>query len=308
MLNILQQIYIDGFEEDGVSYAEYFCKNNKDRSVVFPQAKPVSAGYVIPRKLSDGNNCAYFSAIATLKAERGKGNASSLINQMLKKAQSEGFPFAVLSPFDSNFYLRYGFFTTQYYIVENIIGNEFAEISPVTDCDISQIEQLFNPSSIRLTFDKDYVSKLISETSQYGAKPFKAIKNGEVVAFFVKENKKLSRVVQKENALSKILSLNGYSYKRPALYGNAFIQVRILSLPGFLAFIKPIKPFSITVKINDSILTDNTGCWNISSDGVNIKAVKCNNSDYVVDIDNLVDFFEKNNLIQPFVTQFIDEY
>jgi shikimate kinase len=83
MIEKLKQIYMDGFREDGEKYADYFCSKNAKKSVVYPEISPVCSGYVIPKKLFDGKYCAYFSAIATLESERGKGYASALISKML---------------------------------------------------------------------------------------------------------------------------------------------------------------------------------------------------------------------------------
>ena len=309
MINELLKIYIDGFYEDGEEYAKYFCKTNEDYAVTYPSKNPKSAGYVIPKKLSNGSYCAYFSAIATLRQERGKGYASALIKKMLCKTSSLGYPFAVLSPFNSDFYKQFGFFTTQYYKKTILNGNDDAKVLPIEDLDVLSIQALFNPNALRLAFDEEYLLKLRKETAVYGALPVKIVKNGEICGYCIKENSSISRVVQKDSAVTENRDFSGFITKLASNKGEAFIQLRVISIKEFVKFLKPNYSFRITVNVVDSLIKDNSGNWEFSSNGREIFASKTEGkADFEVNVADLVKVFEEKKLIKPFLTQFIDEY
>ncbi len=310
MKDVLKTIYLAGFEEDRDTYATYFCDKNANCAVVYPSDNPVSAGYVIEKKLSDGNKCVYFSAISTLKSERGKGCASKLISQMLKLAYNKDYPFAVLSPFSSTFYKRYGFFTTQFYNGEQINGRQNVQVFEVTDNDVGAICKLFDSNATRLAFDEEYVKDVKEESSVYGAKLLRVELDGKTVAFCVTDGDNVTRVIQNGIDLSSVSNFSGRWIKSPTKFGEAFIQLRILSLEKFVSFLSPLSPFSVTVKVVDDILDKNANIWRIFSNGYDVKAKKVleKTYDFEIGIDRLVEQLEKLKCINPFVTQFIDEY
>lgn len=307
MIENLKQIYTQGFPEDGEKYAEYFCNKNAKYSVFYPQINPVSAGYILDKKLSNGDSCAYFSALATKENERGKGNASALIKKSLIKA-SEQYPFAVLSPFNSNFYKKYGFFTTQFYKKDVIDGNIILAEKVPSDDDLEDINSLFN-FVVRPLIDKAYLSNLIEETKIYGAKPLLLKQADKTVGFCVKEETSLSRVLTKDIVITSVANFNGYSYKRQEENGEAFIQVRILSLDKFVKFLIPKKDFAVGICVEDDVILQNNGCFIFESinNSIKIKKIKQDNFQKVK-IENLISYLYHNNLIEKFQTQFIDEY
>lgn len=307
MIENLKQIYTQGFPEDGEKYAEYFCNKNAKYSVFYPEINPVSAGYILDKKLSNEDSCAYFSALATKKRERGKGNASALIKKSLIKA-SEQYPFAVLSPFNSNFYKKYGFFTTQFYKKTLIDGNIVLTEKLAKEDDLQEINSLFN-SAIRPLIDKVYLNNLIEETNQYGGIPIVLKQNDKTIGFCVKEKTSLSRVLTKGIDISRVANFNGLIYKMQVENGEAFIQVRILSLDKFVKFLMPKKDFRVGVCIEDNIILQNNGCFIFESANnlIDIKKTKQDNFQKVK-IENLIYYLYDNNLIEKFDTQFIDEY
>jgi GNAT superfamily N-acetyltransferase len=309
MINELVKIYIDGFVEDGEDYAKYFCQKHKDCAITYPPKSPKSAGYVIPKRLSSGSYCAYFSAIATIRRERGKGYASALIKEMLDEAYEKGYPFAVLSPFNSDFYKQFGFFTTQYYQRTILNGTDDAKILPMDNIDVSSIQSLFSIDAVRLAFDEEYLLKLRKETAVYNAMPVKIVKDGEIYGFCVKENSSISRVVQKDNAVTNNRGFSGFNTKLASNNGEAFIQLRVTSIKEFVKFLKPNDSFIITVTVVDSLIKDNSGNWEFSSNGRDVVASKTDKkADFEVNIADLVETLEGKKLIKPFLTQFIDEY
>lgn len=307
MIENLKQIYMEGFPEDGEKFAEYFCNKNAKYSVFYPEINPVSAGYILDKKLSNGDSCAYFSALATKKRERGKGNASALVKKSLIKA-SEQYPFAVLSPFNSNFYKKYGFFTTQFYKKDVIDGNIILAEKIAKEDDLQEINSLFT-SAIRPLIDKAYLNNLIEETNQYGAIPIVLNQNDKTIGFCVKEKTSLSRVLTKGIDISSVANFNGLIYKMQVEDGEAFIQVRILSLDKFVKFLMPKKDFRVGVCIEDNIILQNNGCFIFESANnlIDIKKTKQDNFQKVK-IENLISYLYDNNLIKKFDTQFIDEY
>ena len=310
MKDLLVKIYLDGFEQDGRDYAEYFCKKYASCALVCPTDNPISSGYVIPKKLSNGKLCAYFSAIATKKSFRNKGYASCLIKEMLKKAYVCGYPFAVLSPFNSNFYKKFGFFTTQYYEKTLVDGSSIYDVTPVEKNNVDEINSIFSPSAIRLAFDNDYFENLSLETAIYNAKPVKVTQNGKILAFCVKENGSLSRVLENGADICKVANFNGFTLKSPSNRGDAFIQLRILNFQSFVEFLTPCAKCDFKLKLNDCIICENNAVWAIKSDGACLTAKKTSlqNYDFETNVTDLIGFLEEKKLIKPLLTQFIDEY
>lgn len=310
MKDILVKIYMNGFEEDGEKYAKFFCSLNYENAVVFPPDNPVSAGYVIERELSNGAKCAYFSAIATHESKRGKGYASKLIAEMLYKSQSKGYPFVILSPFHSEFYKKYGFFTTQYCKEILINGYENLEISSVTEQDIEDINSMFDPLAIRCVFDNAYILSIQKEASIYNGKPIKILRDGKTVGFCVCDEINVGRIVQRGTDVTNIANFNGSIAKIPARDGEAFIQIRIVVLEEFIKFLRPKINFECVLYVSDGIISENNGVWRFRSNGDLVEAEKLENvsANIVVNIGNLADYLVNKGFIEPIKTQFIDEY
>jgi hypothetical protein len=73
--------------------------------------------------------------------------------------------------------------------------------------------------------------------------------------------------------------------------------------------LKPNDRFIITVTVVDSLIKDNSGNWEFSSNGRDVVASKTDKkADFEVNIADLVETLEGKKLIKPFLTQFIDEY
>ena len=307
MIGKLEQIYIEGFSEDGENYSKYFCEKNIEFAVVYPKLNPVSAGYVIPKKLFNGKYCAYFSALATLREERGKGNAAALINKMLVKA-SKDYAFAVLSPFNSEFYKKFGFFTTQYCTKSVVEGNEKYDLRLAKVEDLDCINNLFS-KSVRPIIDEEYLVALQEETAMYNAVPVVVIKDDKIVGFCVKEKSSLSRVLTKEIAIDKVGNFNGYTYKKNSVECDAFIQLRILSVVDFAKYLKAKRDFNIKIKVVDEIIFENNFVFEFNSVGTNL-CVKMTENPHTVEvkIERLVEYLVENDYIEKFETQFIDEY
>ncbi len=306
----LKQIYLEGFEEDGVSYAEYFCSKFSKNAVYVPTHYPVAAGYVIPKKLVDGNECVYFSAVATVKAERGKGYASELVRTMLKTAYKQGYSFAVLSPFNSEFYIKYGFFTVQRYKKVSTVTSCDVTASEVSENDIPIINSLYGKNALRLTFDEEYLSSLREEVAVYGGVPFKIVKGEKLIGFCVRESNNLSRVLFENKDEVFPINFADCKYKKSDENGEAFIQLRILSVTDFVKFLCPIKAFDCKIKISDGIINSNNGIFQIVSDGSELfcSQVLADKYDVLTDISDLAPYLSKNGYVKPLVTQFIDEY
>lgn len=310
MKEVLKSIYLEGFREDGDDYADYFCGKHIKNAIVFPPDSPLCAGYVIKRKLSNGYYCAYFSAIATKQSERGKGYASKLIKLMLNKSYTDKYPFVVLSPFNSVFYKKFGFFTTQYCKKSILKGSVLADVCEATYDDLAAINALFDPEALRLDFSKEYFAELKTESAVYGGVPLKIVHNGKIVGFCVKDELSVSKVVQNDINVYDIDNFVGSTAKIPSTNGDAFIQLRIVSFPQFVGFLSPNSDFEVTIKIVDEIISENNAEWRIVSENSKITAYKEVKSacEYKVDIADFVEYMEQKKLIKPFVTQFIDEY
>ena len=307
MIDKLRQIYMEGFSEDGSKYADYYCKKNVKFSVVYPQENPVSAGYILEKKLSNGQSCAYFSALATLKDERGKGNASALICKSLIIAR-KSFAFAVLSPFNSVFYKKFGFFTTQFYKKSIIFGDIILEEKIAQNEDLEDINQLFS-NAIRPLINEQYLEDLKQETNVYGAQPVVLRQDGKTVGFCVKEQGTLSRVLLENIDITKVSNFNNFTIKNQTKNGEAFIQLRILSLIDFVKLLTPKNDFKVSLFIEDNILENNNGSFIFESKNGEIVAIKSTAKNLPkVNIGNLVEFLCEKGFIEKFKTQFIDEY
>ena len=307
MISVLEQLYIDGFSEDGVEYARFFCVENFNSAIYYPKVNPVSCAYLIERELNNGTKIGYLSALSTKKENRGLGFASMLVYEILNEANKRNYPFVVLGPFNPVFYKKFSFFDFDKRVKQPIKGgNVVAKLS--TKNDINAINSLFTTDKFSCVFNDQYYAKLEREAIVTKSNLYTLYDDNKIVGFCVKGDNFISNIVCKENAIEKCSKFLELEYLAKSNKGLPFLQMRITDVFGFLQMLSPIKDFSYFVKIKDSIVEGNNIVARVYNNENKIEIERTQRYEIELEIKELYEFLLKEKCVEKIVSEFIDNY
>lgn len=298
---------MEGFSQDGVKYANFFCNENFSSAVFFPNTKPITCGYLIEREMKNGTKIGYLSALSTKKEYRGLGFASSVIFKILNNANEKKYPFVLLGPFNSTYYKKYGFFDfdkREKRIVSE--GNVIARLATINDIDA--IKSLFSSDGFSCVFDKYYYEKLERESCVTNANLYTLCQEGRIVGFCVKGKNFISNIISKNDAIGNCTDFCGLEYLSKSENGEPFLQMRVTDVREFLQLFTPTKEFSIRLKVTDCIIESNNLVLRIFSKDNHIEIENVDEYEVELDVKDLYGYLINNGFIKKVESEFIDNY
>lgn len=307
MIESLEQLYYDGFCEDGIEYARFFCNGNYKYAVCYPKDNPLSCGYLIERELNNATKIGYLSALSTKKENRGLGFASIVVYEILNKANAKKYPFVVLGPFSPTYYKKFGFFDFDVRSKRKVIGGSVVAKTAKEE-DVIAINSLFDSNTFSCAFNTEYFNKLQREAVVTKAKLYSLYKNDKIVGFCVKGRNYISNLICKNNEIENCNDFLGLEFLAKSTDGLPFLQMRITKIEEFLNLFKPLKKFDCRIKIKDCVIEENNRTLKLFSNGNKIETQIVENYDIELDIKDLYEFLVTQKCIEKINSDFIDNY
>lgn len=270
----LLAIYLDGFPEDGEAYARYFLSNMPAENVFVGRERGeiVSAGYLVPKRaelFGAAATVGYLSALATLRESRGKGIIGGVIGDILREAGRRGYPLVALSPFDGDYYRRYGFSDGVTARRTTVAGGREYRLKRAERADIPEIvalyEEMTRGCEIRQLFGPSEAAALMEELDVDASAAFLVMSGNRAFAFATVEHGEITHLFTPErDKFDKVAAFTSLRYFATG-EGEPFIQLRaanaqaLLSLPVYREGVR-----ETALCIRDDIIAANNGCYRVT--------------------------------------------
>lgn len=213
---------------DSDEYIDFFYEKRfspENCYLAYESGKPVSAVYVRHFTLNlygERFTVPFFTGIATHPDHRNKHLASSLINKALAEFTEKGAPFALLHPFNADFYRRLGFeavsyaepFTVKYYPNPQYIYRPLAPADTVTALGLYRSRCEYEVF-YKVRNEKDYEEQW-QEHFHDGGLGYLIFKNGIPYGYVLCSEGKISEYIgESPSALNAVKELDGMTGKIP---------------------------------------------------------------------------------------------
>lgn len=303
----LKKLYRESFPDDTEKDVDYFF--NSYLQEVFVNDDFSSALYPVYKKLffnGDIIDLPYVVAFGALREVRGKGIAAKLMNEFIKKSYTANVPFVALSPFNHEYYKRYGFVT-----VDAAAFNRDCDNCRLINCDerkvfLEAMQKIYCKAMLRYDnyiYRNQEDCKLVCD---------KLLTNGGKTILIVEDNNIINDNNDYINMIidSRHLKVYGYSIecgneilerlmchnvKSEAIFENVQMRicdpVKAVNITKFnmSANDKTLREFKIKIKICDSVLGDKIYQFQIvEGKGNLVKTNEC--AEVVANIDEFTNF------------------
>ena len=300
-----RQLYETAFPEDSMEFVDYYysekCKDN-EILVMEDEDGIVSMIHLNPYTISMHGEDAkvhYVVAVATDENHRMEGHMRSLMEQAFYDLYQAGEPFAFLTPANPDYYYSCGFEYWDNQIAlqqdQDTIWNGRQRLVAAVPADCDKMAQFSNETlagQFDLFVKKDgaYYERLIKEQECDG---------GHLIV--IKEVPEAFKDCSEEERLDAecvggIFSMNhgaGLYFREPILAHSCTEEVvptmmgRILNLKRFCQMQKSEEVIDLKVRIRDTMLSENEGCYHIFIDknGGQITAIDESELDVLLSAD-----------------------
>lgn len=288
-----RQLYESAFPEDSDAFVDYYysekCKDNQIL-VMEEYDEVVSMIHLNPFTVSMYGNEAlvnYIVAVATDENYRMKGYMRQLMERAFHDMYEEGQPFVFLTPANPDYYYSCGFeyWESQMQLLQDQEGLwngcQRIDVAGEADCeDMAAFSNKILAEQFDLYMKKDlgYYQRLIKEQECDGghllivrewntANGQKMASEDEMVHCFGAE--------AKASQVGGIFCLNkghGFYIREPIMahscseYTQASMMGRIIDFTAFCSLLKSKEPVSMDVRVRDTMIPENEGCYHIAVD------------------------------------------
>ena len=278
-----RQLYETSFPEDSEEFVDYYysekCADN-EILVMEDYDRVVSMIHLNPFKISCYGHEAdvhYIVAVATDEAYRMQGYMRQLMEQVFHDMHQAGEPFTFLTPANPDYYYSCGFEywenQIQLHQDQDGVWNGKQRICAAVEGDCAQLAAFSNQTlqeqfDLYVVKDEAYYKRLIKEQECDGGHVL-VIK--EAVADAMAEDETISY----NETINGIFCLNrglGLYIREPILSHacseeiQAKMMGRVLNIEAFCGMMKSKEPISMDVRIRDTMIPENEGCYHIEID------------------------------------------
>ncbi len=300
-----RQLYETSFPEDSEEFVDYYYKEkcaDNEILVMEDYDKVVSMIHLNPFKVSvygQESDVHYVVAVATHEDYRMQGYMRQLMEWVFHDMYQAGEPFTFLTPANPDYYYSCGFeyweSQIQLHQDQDGIWNGRQCIRAAVEADCAQMAEFSNDTlkdqfDLFVIKDEAYYKRLIKEQECDG---------GHVLV--IKENNEPC----KNGDISGIFCLNkglGLYIREPIMTHSCSEEIqakmmgRVLNIQTFCGMIKSVDPISMDVRIRDTMIPENEGCYHIeiNKDGGSIERIYSHEPECSMDIAELGQiFFDK---------------
>lgn len=322
-INQLKQIYKDGFDDSDAFVDFFFANLIKEENIIThsENEKLISAGYIVEKPavmFGKETDLAYLSALSTLKEYRGQGKIRHIIEPALNTLFLRGHTFAMLHPFNYDYYKRYSFENVSYCSDGEIKGGTQYLTRKIKPDDTGIVLNIYSKMTQnfdnRLNFDTNAVKLKIAEFASDNIDGIiLSDENNVDFAFAFIENGFLSfyacadfdKLIQAEN-------LKGSKFYNYSENERPFLQGRIINAEKALLSYPYDKNLKVKLKIGiiDKEIKDNNINREISIENGTVLCEPVKNAETVFSIQKLTEimFNGDNFLFKKPKNCFVDKY
>ena len=272
-----RQLYETCFPEDSESFVDYYynekCRDN-EILVMEDFDQVISMIHLNPFTVSLYGQEArvhYIVAVATDEEYRLHGYMRELMEKVFHDMYEAGEPFTFLTPANPDYYYSCGFeyWENQIHLEQdqNTIWNGRQRLDSATESDCAQMAEYSN-ETLKKQFDlfvkKDeaYYRRLIKEQECDG---------GHLIVIRERETSDVSQ----PESIGGIFCLNkglGLYIREPVMEHSCTERIqpvmmgRILNIEQFCAMVKSKEKISLEVRVRDTMIPENSGCYRIEID------------------------------------------
>lgn len=298
-------LYESCFPEDSEEFVDYYysekCQDNEilvmedfDQVVSMIHLNPFTVSFY-----GQEAKVHYIVAVATDDEYRMQGYMRELMERVFHDMYQAGEPFTFLTPANPDYYYSCGFeyWDNQIHLIQdqNTIWNGRQRLDSASDADCVKMAEFSNKTlaeqfDLFVKKDEAYYKRLIKEQECDG---------GHLIV--IREKEDCADLVSEE-AVGGIFCLNrglGMYIREPIMAHSCTEQIqpammgRILNIEQFCAMIKSSERISMEVRIRDTMIPENSGCYKIEIDehGGEAKRIPDFESEQSMDIAELGQFF-----------------
>ncbi len=313
-------LYETAFPEDSREFTDYYYQwKTKDNEIIVMEGACRGSAFHVMIHLNPYNICIYgktveipyLVAVATAREQRRKGKMGAVMRHALRDMEREGIPFTFLLPADPAYYKGQGF---EFFPCQQSFVIQEGGIAANTDCRIATAQDAAQMASfanrilerrygIYIRRDAYYYRRALEELKAEHGNAVLLRNHGRLCGILlygldgaeyggtaeVKELLLEKKVSREEAArfCQKILESQGIMAEPKFTVSR--MMVRITSLLTLAPYLKSRKPVSLTVKVKDSIIEANNGCFQIDIDetGGSIERIAPTGAEHKMDITKL---------------------
>lgn len=278
-----RQLYETSFPEDSEEFVDYYysekCVDNKIL-VMEDYDRVVSMIHLNPFKVSLYDHEAdvhYIVAVATDEEYRMQGYMRQLMEQVFHDMYQAGEPFTFLTPANPDYYYSCGFEywenQIQLHQDQDGVWNGRQRIHAAVDGDCEMLAKFSNETlkgqfDLYVLKDEAYYKRLIKEQECDGGH---VIVIKETAADAALENSSASDN-EKVNGIFCMHRGLGLYIREPIMSHSCSEEIqakmmgRVLNIEAFCGMIKSVEKISMDVRIRDTMIPENEGCYHIEID------------------------------------------
>ncbi len=313
-------LYETAFPEDSREFTDYYYQwKTKDNEIIVMEGACRGSTFHVMIHLNPYNICIYgktveipyLVAVATAREQRRKGKMGAVMRHALSDMEREGIPFTFLLPADPAYYKGQGF---EFFPCQQSFVIQKGSIAANTDCQIATAQDAAQMASfanrilerqygVYIRRDAYYYRRALEELKAEHGNAVLLRNHGELCGILlygldgaeyggtaeVKELLLEKKISQEETArfCQKILESQGIMAEPKFTVPR--MMVRITSLLTLVPYLKSRKPVSLTVKVKDSIIEKNNGCFQIDIDEMrgSIERIAPTGAEHEMDITEL---------------------
>lgn len=277
-------LYETSFPEDSIEFVDYYysekCKDNKIL-VMEDYEQVISMIHLNPFTLSIYGQDAkahYIVAVATHEDYRMQGYMRTLMEQAFSDMYHAGEPFTFLTPANPDYYYSCGFEYWEHQLHleqdQDTIWNGRQRLTAAIEADCAQMAAFSNVAladqfDLFVKKDEAYYKRLIKEQECDG---------GHLIVMKEVPESASScddAECKAQETVGGIISLNhgaGLYFREPILSHSCTEQIqpkmmgRVLNIGKFCGMIKCNEPIDMKVRIRDTMIPENEGCYHITID------------------------------------------
>ena len=279
-----RSLYEDAFPEDSEAFVDYYysekCRDNQIL-VMEDYDKVISMIHLNPFTVSlygQDASVNYVVAVATHEDYRMQGYMRQLMERVFHDMYVDQQPFTFLTPASPDYYYSCGFeyWESQIQLLQDqdTIWNGRQRIDVAVDRDCSKMAEFSNDTlagqfDLFVKKDESYYKRLIKEQECDG---------GHLLIIRECPDEASAHIRDQENAneqVGGIFCLNkglGMYFREPILAHSCSEQVqaammgRIIHLERFVSMLRSNEKISMDVRVRDTMIPENEGCYHISVD------------------------------------------
>lgn len=305
-----RQLYETSFPEDSEEFVDYYYKEKcADNEILVMEEydNVVSMIHLNPFKVSvygHETDVHYVVAVATDQEYRMQGYMRQLMERVFYDMHQAGEPFTFLTPANPDYYYSCGFeyWNGQIHLHQDQDGiwNGRQRICAAVDADCAQMAE-FSNATLKEQFDlfvvKDeaYYRRLIKEQESDGGHVL-VMKESVADATYERDD---SFYDEKVNGIFSLNRGLGLCIREPIMAHSCTEQVqatmmgRVLNIEAFCGMMKSKERISMDVRVRDTMIPENEGCYHIEidEDGGSARRVYGQEPEKSMDIAELGQFF-----------------